>query len=78
MRHITSQTYSIFTAYPSKEARREEELVQLQPGMSLNQFLAISGEELQCEVALEDARWPEGFAVQSATVSNTIDTEETA
>jgi len=35
--------------------------IQVQPGMSLNQFLARYGEEQQCEVALEDSRWPEGF-----------------
>jgi len=35
--------------------------IQMQPGMSLNQFLANYGDEQQCEAALEDARWPEGF-----------------
>lgn len=35
--------------------------IQLQPGMSLNQFLTRYGEEQQCEAAIEDARWPEGF-----------------
>ncbi|TLN00355.1 IS1595 family transposase [bacterium] len=35
--------------------------IQLQPGMSLNQFLGRYAEEQQCEAALEDARWPEGF-----------------
>lgn len=35
--------------------------IQLQPGMSLNQLLAKYGDEQQCEAALEDARWPEGF-----------------
>jgi hypothetical protein len=35
--------------------------IQLQPGMSLNQFLASYGEEELCELALEDGRWPEGF-----------------
>ena len=35
--------------------------IQLQPGMSLNQFLSQYGEEKQCEAALEEARWPEGF-----------------
>lgn len=35
--------------------------IQLQPGMSLNEFLTRYGEEQQCEAAVEDARWPEGF-----------------
>jgi len=35
--------------------------IQFQKGMSLNQFLAKYGVEQQCEAALEDARWPEGF-----------------
>lgn len=35
--------------------------IQVQPGMSLNQFLARYGEEQQCEAAIEDARWSEGF-----------------
>jgi ribosomal protein L37AE/L43A len=35
--------------------------IQFQKGMSLNQFLARYGVEQQCEAALEDARWPEGF-----------------
>jgi len=35
--------------------------IQMQPGMSLNQFLTKYGAEEQCEAALEDARWPEGF-----------------
>jgi transposase-like protein len=35
--------------------------IQFQKGMSLNQFLARYGDEQQCEAALEDARWPEGF-----------------
>lgn len=35
--------------------------IQLQPGLSLNQFLAKYGEEQQCESAFESARWPEGF-----------------
>ena len=35
--------------------------IQLQPGMSLNKFLASYGEEQQCEAVLEYARWSEGF-----------------
>jgi len=35
--------------------------IQLQSGTSLNQFLTRYGEEQQCEAALEDARWAEGF-----------------
>lgn len=35
--------------------------IQLQSGTSLNQFITRYGEEQQCETALEDARWPEGF-----------------
>jgi ribosomal protein L37AE/L43A len=35
--------------------------IQFQAGLSLNQFLANYGEERQCEVTLEDARWPVGF-----------------
>lgn len=35
--------------------------IQMQAGMSLTQFLLSYGQEHQCEAALEDARWPEGF-----------------
>jgi len=35
--------------------------IQFQKGISLNQFLARYGYEEQCEAAIEDARWPEGF-----------------
>jgi len=35
--------------------------IQFQKGMSLNQFLTRYGIEQQCEAALEEARWPEGF-----------------
>ncbi|WPL18886.1 Transposase [Thiorhodovibrio winogradskyi] len=35
--------------------------VQFQPGLSLPDFLAQFGSEAQCERALEQARWPEGF-----------------
>jgi transposase-like protein len=35
--------------------------VQFQPGLSLPAFLEQFGTELQCESALEQARWPDGF-----------------
>ncbi|MBW2186208.1 MAG: IS1595 family transposase [Deltaproteobacteria bacterium] len=35
--------------------------VQLKSGISLNQFLKSYGTEHQCEVALENFRWPHGF-----------------
>ena len=35
--------------------------IQLQPGLSVPEFLTIYGEEQQCKVALEAARWPNGF-----------------
>jgi hypothetical protein len=35
--------------------------VQLQPGLSLREFLSTYGEVQQCEAVLETARWPEGF-----------------
>ncbi|WPL17630.1 Transposase [Thiorhodovibrio winogradskyi] len=35
--------------------------VQFQPGLSLPSFLAQFGTEAQCQRALEQARWPEGF-----------------
>jgi len=35
--------------------------IQFQAGMSLNQFLAKYGTEQQCEAALEEIRWPQGF-----------------
>ena len=35
--------------------------IQFQPGMSLSQFLELYGTEEQCEAALEEARWPNGF-----------------
>lgn len=35
--------------------------IQFQPGMSLIDFFATYGTEAQCEQALEQARWPEGF-----------------
>ncbi|MDY0268707.1 IS1595 family transposase [Trichloromonas sp.] len=35
--------------------------IQMQPGMSLNQFLSEYGTERQCEAVLEQSRWPQGF-----------------
>jgi len=35
--------------------------IQFQPGMSLSQFLELYGTEEQCEAALEQTRWPDGF-----------------
>ena len=35
--------------------------IQFQAGMSLSQFLELYGTEEQCEAALEQTRWPDGF-----------------
>ena len=35
--------------------------VQFQPGLSMPDFFQQYGTEAQCEAALEQARWPEGF-----------------
>ena len=35
--------------------------VQFQPGLSMPAFLRLFGTETQCEAALEQARWPQGF-----------------
>lgn len=35
--------------------------IQLQPCLSLNEFLHNYGTEAQCEATLEHARWPDGF-----------------
>ena len=35
--------------------------IQFQPGLSVPEFLQQYGTELQCEAALEKARWPDGF-----------------
>ncbi len=35
--------------------------IQFQPGMSLSELFEQYGTELQCEQALEQARWPEGY-----------------
>jgi hypothetical protein len=35
--------------------------IQMQPGLSLTEFLADYGTEAQCEAALKQARWPQGF-----------------
>lgn len=35
--------------------------IQFQPGLSLPDFFAQFGTEAQCEIALERARWPNGF-----------------
>jgi transposase-like protein len=35
--------------------------IQFQHGMSLNEFVERYGTEAQCEKALEQARWPDGF-----------------
>lgn len=41
--------------------------VQFQPGLSLPAFLKRYGTEVQCERALEDARWPQGFVCSQCT-----------
>ena len=35
--------------------------IQFQPGLSMPEFLKQFGAEVQCEAALEQARWPQGF-----------------
>lgn len=35
--------------------------IQFQPGLSLPEFLKQFGTEAQCEAALEQSRWPQGF-----------------
>ena len=35
--------------------------IQFQPGLSMPEFLKDYGTEVQCELTLEAARWPEGF-----------------
>ena len=35
--------------------------IQFQPGLSLTSFFRRYGQEAQCEAALEQARWPDGF-----------------
>lgn len=35
--------------------------IQFQRGLSMPEFLKLYGTESQCEMALEKARWPEGF-----------------
>lgn len=35
--------------------------IQFQPGLSLPDFFAQFGTEAQCETALEETRWPDGF-----------------
>ena len=61
MRRILSQPDVILTAYPPRRCAVKMNRIQFQEGMSLNQFLANYSEDLQCEAALEDARWPQGF-----------------
>lgn len=36
-------------------------MIQFQKGLSLSDFLGMYGELSQCELALENARWPKGF-----------------
>ena len=38
-----------------------QNLIQFQPGMSLDDFFARYGTEAQCAAALEASRWPQGF-----------------
>lgn len=35
--------------------------VQMQPGLSMREFMQRYGTEAQCEAALAAARWPKGF-----------------
>lgn len=43
--------------------------VQFQPGMSLREFQARYGTEVQCRRALQEARWPYGFRCPSCEAS---------
>jgi hypothetical protein len=38
---------------------------QFQEGMSLFEFFQHWGEETQCEAAVEQARWPDGFRLSA-------------
>ena len=40
--------------------------VQFQKGMSLSDFLALYGTEVQCEQALFAWRWPHGFILKAS------------
>jgi ribosomal protein L37AE/L43A len=39
-----------------------QNLIQFQPGLSLSEFMTKYATETQCAAALEQSRWPEGFA----------------
>jgi transposase-like protein len=41
--------------------------IQLQPGLSMPEFLKQFGTEVQCESELEQARWPQGFVCPCCT-----------
>ena len=36
--------------------------IQFQPGLSMPEFFERYGTEVQCQAALQAARWPDGFA----------------
>mgnify|MGYP003525270549 CR=1 FL=1 len=44
--------------------------IQFQPGLSMPEFLKDYGTEAQCELALEAARWPEGFRCPRCATGN--------
>jgi transposase-like protein len=44
--------------------------IQFQPSLSLNEFLQSYGTEVQCEAALEKARWPNGFTFPACNNPN--------
>lgn len=65
---IVSQAHVVSHQWPYSELQIIMELrvmamnqIQFQPGLSMPEFFKLYGSESRCEVALERARWPDGF-----------------
>lgn len=61
--HLVSHTGCRLIAIDQREeAIMATNRIQFQPGLSMPDFIKDYGTEAQCEQALEDVRWPEGFS----------------
>src|SRR3546814_16678197 len=57
----TDTLFPYTTLFRSEAAIMAMNRIQFQPGLSMPEFVKNYGTEMQCEQALEAARWPEGF-----------------
>lgn len=57
---------------PYVERVMSQNIVQFQAGLSMSEFFERYGTEVQCESALTNARWPQGFVCPHCSASSAV------